>query len=198
MKTTSLVRSKQNSSFRKENLKVFFGKEKTMNHRSCILLAFVAAALVLLSAAPTQVLADGAMNMFTSVEDTVWDPCAGEYVEFSGEAHTLMKDEIDDAAEIEFFKTNSNLYNVRGIGLTTGNVYLLPYVTNHVEVIGDVTVFHTQAVMGRVLNNALISVRMHITETPDGEVTAEYDIEEIKCTGRTVGQEPIPEPPVIE
>lgn len=150
-------------------------------------LAVLAVALVGATAAGAEAIT------FTSNERVpitlfVFVPCAndgtGELVELTGTLHVLTHVTIDDRGGLHV-KTHFQPQGVSGVGLTTGDKYQGTGVTqqrfNATAGITDTFVNNFRIVGQGPGNNFLVHQNVHITITPNGDVTAAVDNFRVEC-----------------
>jgi len=126
--------------------------------------------------APAQ--ANGARNTIVPVHFTVFNPCAGEAVELSGDAY-LMAQVTTDAGGGTHVLTHFNYQGLIGRGLASGKKYRLSDADQSVSnTLGpppfELTVVITFKLIGQGPgNNFLIHFTGHVTVNANGEVTAD-------------------------
>jgi hypothetical protein len=145
----------------------------------------VAAALAVL---PASADAREVFNERQDVTGSAHNPCSGEDVEFvEGQMHTVIATGADQGGGVHY-NDHVNFAGVRGVGLTSGDEYVVPYSTS----------FSLQTTNGATTNTAvqtfqiirtgseddyLLQVRYHLTVKPDGEVAVEHIGLEMSCKG---------------
>ena len=151
--------------------------------KRCILIAAlgVVLALVLLAGVVAPSRAANQMNVSFPVSFTVSNPCTGEFVDFSGNAHIVLTITTNDNHASLMF--HSNDANVSGVGETTGARYReIANFSDHIEQ-SLVSGQFTQTTVVRNLrwvtagggNNFLdFDETDHVTINANGDVTVEF------------------------
>jgi hypothetical protein len=116
----------------------------------------------------------------------------GELVQISGNLHLVGRvvfDEDETGMAVQFVG-HVNSQNVKGVGLTTGNDYVLTYADNQVlnnslDGTGSFTQTLTSNLIARGSSESapdlLVHALFHITVTPNGETTALVDNFNVEC-----------------
>jgi hypothetical protein len=107
--------------------------------------------------------------------------CTGEMVEISGTIHMVNQIQADGSAMGHF-----NYQNVRGLGLTSGNIYQTPAV-DHIRLSApfptSITSVRSFLLISRgSSSNLLIHVAYHITINENGKTTAFIEDLDVQCT----------------
>ena len=107
--------------------------------------------------------------------------CTGEMVEISGTIHMVNQIQADGSAMGHF-----NYQDVRGIGLSTGNLYQVAAV-DHIRLSApfpsSINSVRSILLISRgSSSNLLIHVAYHITMSQDGKMTAFIEDLDIRCT----------------
>ena len=107
--------------------------------------------------------------------------CTNEVVEISGTIHMVNQTQADGSVIGHF-----NYQNVRGLGLTSGNIYQVSAIDDirlsapFPSSITSVQSFHL--ISRGSESNLLVEVLYHITVNANGEVTASIDDLNMQCT----------------
>jgi hypothetical protein len=121
---------------------------------------------------------------------TVWVPCAndglGEYVDFSGEFHSLYHYAINGNSFT--FKGHGNAQGITGVGQITGDKYQATGVSQYTETGSFVNgqhswtdVYNFQVVGQGKGNNYLVHQTQHYTINANGELTVSFDNLSVDC-----------------
>ena len=130
-------------------------------------------------------------NLKVPIDLTVFVPCAdegaGEFVELSGNLHTLTHVTEDSAGGVHL-KVHFQPQGISGVGLTTGDSYRATGVTQeHInENSGGLPFTDTFVNNFRIIgqgpgNNFLVHENFHITVNENGVVTAFVDNFSVEC-----------------
>jgi hypothetical protein len=116
-------------------------------------------------------------NNYTVLFDFVIDnPCAAEPVQVSGAVHFVEEVVVDGHAGVHFI-AHINNQSLNGVGLVSGNSYQLVgasnSLTNYVGATEYTTSNHFQFIGQGPDNNLLTTFLLHVTTTPDGDITAD-------------------------
>ena len=156
-------------------------------------LIIILIALVGLSSIPafsqaTDVLKNNVIIPFARV---IFNPCAcdgvGEFIEFTGSIHKMLYIKIDNNG-IWHWKFHNHPIGVKGIGLTTGDIYnvnggmssitkttpdMLPINMNYID--------KTKIIGPGPDNNYSMYIHEHMTMNANGEITVEFSDIRIEC-----------------
>jgi hypothetical protein len=121
----------------------------------------------------------------TPVSGSVFDPCIGEEIVFSGYVHTLVRFvQTPSPSQLYHITIVSNFQQVSGVGSQTGTTYQLSSSQSSTTTSSDggTTVSTETIPMRLALNTAVITFRRHMTITPGGNTTVSYTIESVRCS----------------
>jgi hypothetical protein len=125
-------------------------------------------------------------NITTQINDLFYVPCASEDVLVTGEIHGLLHITEDPNGGFHVSML-SNPMGVSGVGQQSGDVYRGVGATTFEGYFspgqhGTITaVDNTILIAPGPGNNLYLQSRLHVTVTPNGEVTAERDIVTVSC-----------------
>jgi hypothetical protein len=128
----------------------------------------------------------GGNSTAMEVSGTVWNPCTGEDVYFSGTVHITQLSNADGT----YMVSNINYANMLGTGVDTGNLYKYAGDTSQVVYQDSDFAPLTSTVQQNIRwvtaggqNDLTVRVFLHITWNANGEITAyRYDFGELTCS----------------
>jgi hypothetical protein len=139
-----------------------------------------------LGLAPAAGALGGASAGTVPIAFTLYDPCAGEFVDIAGGIHTVshVRDRGAGGSQVTF---HQNFANVTGVGETSGTEYRVAGSASQTMNVGgarvsSLTVREVFVTRGSAPNQT-IGIRMHVTVNADGETTAFVDESATECRG---------------
>lgn len=152
------------------------------------LIVLASCCLVLTASAQAQA-STTTINISGPITQLVFNPCANEDVELTGEVRFVMHITVDDTGG-RHVKTHTNFEGVSGTGLVTGNEYRLVGSFNE-EFNDNGETPQLEMTSNQILNvisreafdNSLIHSMSHFTINSNGELTALTIRFEFKCAG---------------
>lgn len=120
---------------------------------------------------------------------TLFNPCNGDTVTFSGTLH-VVNTLTTDAGGGTHLKTHMNYQNVTGTGVPSGITYQVRTVTNEVANDADGPQSNTTVISTVKLNaqgpalNFYLRTVLHVTVNANGETTSTVQETSIECRGR--------------
>ena len=110
-------------------------------------------------------------NVTVPINEVVVNPCTGEEIAFSGDAHVLLHI-TTDASGGTHVTSQSNYQGVSGVGLTTGDVYRLirqSGETSNTAGAEEITIVDDTLIVGPGPgNNYMLRVLQHLTCNSNG------------------------------
>lgn len=124
----------------------------------------------------------GKVDKNLSYSSTIFVPCAGENVFFTGTEHIVIDHNINKSGRLAF-KYHMNLMGISGVGVTSGEKYQITEVDkgNHSEDTTDgypvvFTILQNLHILGLGSGNVyMVTMRWHCTVNANGDLTADID-----------------------